>query len=109
MNQPTTLTAAAQFALDNAGGHWVNDNGDRADLFLRVKTGNLTVLLRLRVVDGAGVIGTEVRKDSDDMMTEVLRQDCYQTHVIGWEFIKWVKVIAWDHRYFELATILEGK
>ena len=48
----TTTQEAAQFVLDDTG--WTNDNGDRADLYLRVRTENLTVLLRVTSVGSAG-------------------------------------------------------
>ena len=98
---------AAQFVIDDTG--WVNDNGDRADLYLRVRTENLTVLLRDVGASDQFLTGTEVRKDSDDLMTPVLKNGCYQHHLIDLQLVKWVKVIAHDHRYFELTTVMEAK
>ena len=104
---PTTVQEAARFVLDDTG--WTNDNGDRADLYLRVRTENLNVLLRITSVGDIALTGTEVRLDSDDFVTAVLKNDSYQHHLIGWEFVRWVKVIAHDHRYFELTTVMEAK
>ena len=101
------LQDAAPFVID--GTEWVNDNGDRADLYLRVRTENLTVLLRDTNASDKFLTGTEVHLDSDDFVTAVIKNNSYQHHLIDWEVVKWVKVIAHDHRYFEFTTILEGK
>jgi len=107
MTDLTTIQEAAQFVLDDTG--WTNDNGDRADLYLRVRTENLTVLLRVTSVGDKFLTGTEVRLDSDDFVTAVLKNDSYQHHLIELDLVRWVKVIAHDHRYFELTTVMEAK
>lgn len=103
----STIQEAAQFVLDDTG--WTNDNGDRADLYLRVRTENLTTLLRVTSVGDMFLMGDEVRLDSDHLVTRVLKNDCYQHHLIELDLVRWVKVIAHDHRYFELTTIKEAK
>lgn len=105
--ETTTIQDAARFVLDDTG--WANDNGDRADLYLRVKTEKLTVLLSVTDVGNKFLTGTEVRLDNDDLVTPVLKNNSYQHHLIELDLVRWVKVIAHDHRYFKLTTVKEAK
>ncbi len=91
-----TIREAAQFVL--------NDTSDSATHYLRVRTENLNVLLRVSAVSNMLLTGREVARDSDGFVGVTDRLHC-----ISLDLIRWVKVIAHDHKYGEFTTIKEAK
>ena len=98
MNTTTTLTIreAAQFVLD--------DTSDSATHYLRVRTENLTALLRVSAVSDRFLTGREVSRDSDGLVGATDR-----LYFIELSQVRWVKVIAHDNKYLEFTTVMEAK